>query len=124
LPDEAVFHVTWAEEADRAKYDVIIKIFPVDFLLLNFGPFICQGHNFQIQCKEATQKTWRKGLLKLRIKHLLSGHSNFLASNSISPSAKKECNICRDISSSIKGKQDSVDFLKLTLACNKPERKS
>jgi len=105
LPDEAVFRVTWAEEADRAKYDVIIKNSSVDFLLLK------TFHMSRSESSASTQGSYTNDLEKrfaqAKNQTFAIQTQQFVGKRfSISPSAKKECNICRDVSSSIKGKQE------------------
>jgi len=103
LPDEAVFHVTWAEEANRAKFDTIIKQSSVDFELLRIF------HATRSESSASRQHSYVKCLSRQvdAAKDQSFSETSFVGMNfAISSAAKKECHLCRDISPSVKGRQD------------------
>ena len=103
LPDEAVFHVTWAEEANRAKFDTIIKQSSVDFELLRIF------HATRSESSASRQHSYVKCLSRQvdAAKDQSFSETSFVGMNfAISSAAKKECHLCKDISPSVKGRQD------------------
>jgi len=102
LPDEAVFRVTWSEEADRARYDKIIRESAVDFLVLKtFHMTRSVSANKESYTQELSRRFARD-----RHQQFEAGDAIFVGNIfTISSASKKECNICCDVSPSVKGRQ-------------------